>query len=213
MCACVYVKERGGMREGIICRNSNGSTETQHWLDFLIASLLRWMADAAVCANSCLPKKTERTLGGRRENNAGWIIFSLWGILQFHNFKKMHAGLRITFIGNSHLFQGAFPREPAKMHFLCCLGRTETVWCITAESKLKQTMFFCFFLLSALLMWNFWVYKLQFTTVGEPGGLKDLMEQSVWISCRIFVRLELSTVVLLSLPPQPEALWLTTPRL
>ena len=32
----------------------------------------------------------------------------------------------------------------------------------------------------------------------EPGGLKDLMEQSVWISCRIFVRLESSTVVLLS---------------
>lgn len=47
-------------------------------------------------------------------------------------------------------------------------------------------------------MWNVWVYKLQFTTMEEPGGLKDLMEQSVWISCRIFVRLELSTVVLLS---------------
>ena len=102
----------------------------------------------------------------------------------------------MTFIGNSHLLRGAFPRELAKMHFLCCLGRTETVWCITAQSKLKQTMFF--FILPALLMWNIWVYKLQFTTVEEPGGLKDLMEQSVWISCRIFVRLELSTVVLLS---------------
>lgn len=33
-CMCVYVKERGGMREWIICRNSYGSTETQHWLDF-----------------------------------------------------------------------------------------------------------------------------------------------------------------------------------
>lgn len=49
--------------------------------------------------------------------------------------KEMHAGLRIPFIGNSHLCQGAFPRESAEMHFLGCLGKTETVWRVTARSK------------------------------------------------------------------------------
>lgn len=58
-------------------------------LIFLIASRLQWMADAAVCANSCLPKKIgQNRLWEGGKNNAGWIICSLWGILQFHNFEK-----------------------------------------------------------------------------------------------------------------------------
>ena len=93
----------------------------------------------------------------------------------------MYAGLRITFNGESHLLWGTFPRELAETHFLCCLDETETAWCITVleERKLKQTMFL------TLLMWDIRVYKLHFTTVEGPGGLKDLMELSIWISCRI----------------------------
>ena len=129
-CVCVW---GGGMREGITCRNRNGSTETQHWLDFLIASRLRRMADAAVCANSCSPKKNgpnKLWQAGKeqcRMNHARpmryFAISQVW---------KMRAGLRIAFIGSSHLLRGAFPRELAKMHSLCCLGKTETVWCVPA---------------------------------------------------------------------------------
>lgn len=129
-CACVW---GGGMREGITCRNRNGSTETQHWLDFLIASRLRRMADAAVCANSCSPKKNgpnklwQAAKEQCRMNHVRpmryFAISQVW---------KMRAGLRIAFIGGSHLLRGAFPRELAKMHSLCCLGKTETVWCVPA---------------------------------------------------------------------------------
>lgn len=69
-----------------------------------------------------------------------------------------------------------------------------------------------FFLpVSALLTGNLQVYKLQFTTVEEQGGgggLKDLMEESLCISCIMFVSPKWSTVVLLylylSLPLLPH---------
>lgn len=138
---------------------------------------------------------TEQTMGVRKEQ-CGMNHIQPMRYFAISQLRKMRAGLRITFIGNSHLFRGTFPRELAKMHFLCCLDRAEPVWCITAENKLKQTTFF---LLLGLLMWNLWSLQIAICgTVEEPGGLKCLLEQSVCISGRIFVRLELSTVVLLS---------------
>lgn len=45
----------------------------------------------------------------------------------------LHAGLGITFIGTSHLPREVrFPASFAKMHFLCCLDKTETQRPITA---------------------------------------------------------------------------------
>ncbi len=154
VCVCVWVRaswrvcveERGEAWErGLHVEIEKDQLKHNIGLIFLIAFRLRRAADAAVCANSCLPKKIgQNKLWEGGKNNAGWIIRSLWGILQFHNFEKCTRDYE-SFIGNSHLLQGAFPRELAKMHFLCCLSETETVWCITAQSKLKQTMCFFFF--------------------------------------------------------------------
>lgn len=72
---------------------------------------------------------------------------------------------------------------------------------------IKQTKVVIFLLLLlplwALFMWIFYFYFLSlpiaiYNYERTRGGLRDLMEQSVWISCRIFVRLELSTVVFLT---------------
>lgn len=83
---------------------------------------------------------------------------------------------------------------------LSAQGRNGLVNYCIKETEVDNVFFF-----SSLLTWNLWVYKLQLTTVKEPGGLKDLMERFVWISCIIFVRLELSTVVLLSPSLSPSA--------
>lgn len=148
----------------------------------------------------------EQTVGGRKEQ-CGMNHMQPMRYFAISQLWKMHAGLRVTFIWKSHLLQGAFPRELVKMHFLCCLGKTERVWSITAESKLKQTTFL------TLLMWDIWVYKWQFTNVEEPGGLRDLMEQSVWISCRMILGTVFWGGFFARSLPQPEALWLTAPHL
>lgn len=192
------------MRKEITCWNSNASTKTQHWLDFLIASRLQWMASAAVCVNSCLTEKIGQSrLRESGKNNSGRIIWTMRYFV-ISQLWKMQAGLGIVFIENSQLFQDIFPRELAMTYFLCCLEKAEAARCIGVQNKLKLSLFL---LLRALFTWNLWAHKLQFTTVKELGGLRDSMEQSVWISCRIFVRLELSTVVLLTpsvcLSPRP----------
>lgn len=186
MCMCARVKEGGGMRGGITCRNRSGSTKTQHWLDFLIASQPRWMADAAVCANSCLylrrSERTNRGEGGRTmwdESHAACEIFCNFTTLKNACWIKNHFYWKVT-SAPRHISQGA---SIDAFSMLSGQDRNSVVhYCI---KKTKADNVFDFV--------N--VGYLEFTTVEEPGGLKDLMEQSVWISCRTI----LSTVVLLAL--------------
>lgn len=175
--------------------------QLKHNIDliFLIASRLQWMAAAAVCVNSCSPKETEQTLGGRREQ-CGDESYSAYEV--FCNFTTLKNACRIK----NHFYWKftSVPRRISQGALQRCIlsavwaGQKQYGVLVRKVNSSRQCVFFFF---QRLLMWNFWVYKLQFTAVEEPGGLRDLMEQSVWISCRIFVRLELSTVVFLSLSP------------
>lgn len=197
MCMCVRVKEGGGMREGITCRNRSGSTKTQHWLDFLIASQPRC---SCLREQLLIPKKIGKNKlgeGGRTmwdESHAACEIFCNFTTLKNACWIKNHFYWKVT-SALRHISQGA---------------------CIDAFSMLSgqdrnSVVHYCIKKTKADNVFDFVnVGYLQFTTVEEPGGLKDLMEQSAWISCRTI----LSTVVLLARSlPQPEALWLTAPHL
>lgn len=137
-------------------------------------------------------KRLDRTTGRGPREQCGMNHMQPMRYFAISQLWKMHAGLGIAFIGQSHLFRGVFPRELAKMHFLRCLCRTDTAWWITAPADSGVSSFSFVYLEFVSLQVA--IYNCVGTGLGG-GGLKHLMEQCVWISCRIFVRLELSSVV------------------
>lgn len=182
-CMCAQKKEKG-MREGITCPNRNGLTKIQHWLEFLIASQPRWMSDAAVCVNSCLPKKIGKNKlweGWKVE----WIACSLWD-----NFTTL---TKCMLDKESHLLWH-FPGSLLRCFFYA-------VW---VEQKqhvaLKRTG-----VDDVFDFVNVWA-------IYNCGGTRG-SERPDGAICMYFLQNSFKCCCFARALPQPEALWLTAPHL